>query len=84
MNFTSPSVAACAALGQHRSTQRKKPQGRDDDERLTADILELARQYSSYRCRKIAALLRHAGWLKRVGRSWWREGLNVPHKQPKR
>ena len=30
--------------GQHRSTQRHVPTGRDD-ERLTADIVELARQY---------------------------------------
>ena len=49
---------ACAALGQHRSTQRKMPQGRDDEERLTADIIELARQYGRYGYRKIAALLR--------------------------
>lgn len=33
---------ACAALGQYRSTQRKFPQGRDDEERLTADIVALA------------------------------------------
>ena len=26
---------ACAALGQHRSTQRKIPRGREDEERLT-------------------------------------------------
>jgi len=32
---------ACAALGQHRSTQRKVPRGREDEERLTADIIEL-------------------------------------------
>ena len=49
---------ACAALGQHRSTQRKTPQGRDDEERLTADIVELARQYGRYGYRKIAELLR--------------------------
>lgn len=30
---------ASAALGQHRSTPRKAPAGRDDKERLTADIL---------------------------------------------
>src|SRR5271167_365851 len=30
---------ACVALGQHRSTQRKAPQGREDKERLTADII---------------------------------------------
>ena len=34
------------------------PQGRDDEERLTADIIELARQYGRYGYRKIAELLR--------------------------
>ena len=78
---------ACAALGQHRSTQRKIPRGRDDEERLTADIIELARQYGRYGYRKIAELLRQAGWTvndKRVERIWRREGLKVPPKQPKR
>jgi hypothetical protein len=79
---------ACAALGQHHSTQRKTPQGRDDKERLTADIVELARQYGRYGYRKIAELLRAtAGWVvndKRVERIWRREGLKVPAKQPKR
>jgi putative transposase len=32
----------------HRSTQRKVPSGREDEERLTADIIELARQYGCY------------------------------------
>ena len=78
---------ACAALGQHRSTQRKVPRGRDDERRLTADIIELAQQYGRYGYRKVAALLRQAGWTindKRVERIWQREGLKVPHKQPKR
>jgi transposase InsO family protein len=78
---------ACAALGQHRSTQRRIPRGREDEERLTADIIELARLYGRYGYRKIAALLRDAGWLvndKRVERIWLREGLKVPRKQPKR
>ena len=79
---------ACAALGQHRSTQRQARTGAaDDEERLTADIIELASQYGRYGYRKIAALLRHAGWLvndKRVERIWRREGLKVPYKQPKR
>ena len=78
---------ACAALGQHRSTQRKVPRGREDAERLTADVIELARQYGRYGYRKIAALLRDAGWLvsdTRVERVWRREGLKVPQKQPKR
>lgn len=78
---------ACAALDQHRSTQRKVPQGEEDEERLRADIIELARQYGRYGYRKIAALLRHAGWVvndKYVERIWRQEGLKVPNKQPKR
>jgi putative transposase len=75
-------------LGQHRSTQRRIPRGRDDEERLTADIIVLARQYGRYGYRKIAELLRStAGWVvndKRVERIWRREGLKVPAKQPKR
>ena len=77
----------CAALGQHRSTQRKAPRGADDEEALIADIIELARQYGRYGYRKIAALLRDAGWLvndKRVERIWRCEGLKVPAKQPKK
>ncbi|MGH8525368.1 MAG: IS3 family transposase [Gammaproteobacteria bacterium] len=78
---------ACAALGQHRSTQRRVPRGRDDEEQLTADLIALARQYGRYGYRKIAGLLEQAGWLvndKRVERIWRREGLKVPRKQPKR
>jgi len=78
---------ACAALGQHRSTQRKSARGRDDEAALTADIIELAKTYGRYGYRRITALLRHAGWAvnaKRVQRIWRREGLKVPQKQPKR
>ena len=78
---------ACRALGQHRSTQRKAPRGRDDEENLTADLIELARQYGRYGYRKISALLRDAGWVvndKRVERIWRQEGLKVPARQPKR
>jgi putative transposase len=78
----------CRVLGQHRSTQRRIPQGRDDEARLTADLIDLARQYGRYGYRKIAELLRStAGWIvndKRVERIWRREGLKVPQKQPKR
>ena len=52
-----------------------------------ADTVELARQYGRYGYRKIAELLRRAGWLindKRVERIWRREGLKVPARQPKR
>ena len=73
----------CAVLGQHRSTQRKVPQGRADEEQLVADVVELACRYGRYGYRKIAGLLRQAGWLvndKRIERIWRREGLKVPHK----
>lgn len=78
---------ACRALGQHRSTQRKVPRGREDEAALTADLVELARQYGRYGYRKIGALLKAAGWFvndKRVERIWRREGLKVPSRQPKR
>lgn len=68
---------ACTVLGRHRSTQRKAPKGREDEERMTADTIELARQYGRYGYRKIAALLGAAGWLvsdERVARIWRREG----------
>lgn len=50
-------------------------------------MIELARQYGRYGYRRIAALLRQAGWQvndKRVERLWRREGLKVPYKQRKR
>ena len=50
-------------------------------------MIELARQFGRYGYRRIAALLRDAGWEvndKRVERLWRREGLKVPVKQPKK
>ena len=68
--------------------QRRAPKGREDEERLTDDIADLARRYGRYGYRKIAELLRStAGWIvsdKRVERIWRREGLKVPARQPKR
>lgn len=55
--------------------------------RLTADVVELAKRYGRYGYRRVAALLREAGWSVsdgRVERIWRREGLKVPMKQPKR
>jgi hypothetical protein len=78
---------ACRVLGQHRTTQRRLPRGRADEERLVADMIELTRQYGRYSYRRVAALLREAGWQvndKRVERIWRREGLKVPEKQPKK
>ena len=78
---------ACRVLGQHRSTQRKKPSRPDDEAALTADITALAIQYGRYGYRRITAMLRNRDWrvnAKRVARIWRREGLKVPAKQPKR
>ena len=78
---------ACRVLGQHRSTQRKLPRGRADEARLVANMIELARQYGRYGYRRIAALLRDAGWQvndKHVECLWRREVLKVPAKQPKK
>ena len=38
----------CRVLGQHRSTQRRLPRERADEERLVADMIELTRQYGRY------------------------------------
>jgi transposase InsO family protein len=78
---------ACRVLGQARSTQRHRPRIRDDEERLTARIIELAGEYGRYGCRRITAMLQMEGWRvnhKRVMRIWRREGLKVPAKQPRR
>lgn len=78
---------ACKVLGQHRSTQRKRPKGRADEEALTADIVRLAVRYGRYGHRRITVMLRSEGWTvnaKRVERIWRRERLKVPQKQPKK
>ncbi|MBU1287597.1 MAG: IS3 family transposase [Alphaproteobacteria bacterium] len=78
---------ACRVIGQHRSTQRKQPIRRDDEDALTSAIIRLAERFGRYGYRRITALLRNDGWHvneKRVYRIWRREGLKVPMKQPKR
>ena len=52
----------CRVLGQHRSTHRKVPRGAEDEQRLTDDIIALAKQYGRYGYRRVTALLRDAGW----------------------
>ena len=50
-------------------------------------MIELARQFGRYGYRRIAVLLREAGWSVsdgRIERLWRREGLKVPQKQPKK
>lgn len=78
---------ACSVVGQARSSQRRSLTVRDDEEALTADIVELASKYGRYGYRRIHAMLQAKGWrvnVKRVYRIWRREGLKVPSKHPKR
>ncbi len=78
---------ACRDVGQAQSTQRHRPRVAEDEPRLVARIVELAKAYGRYGYRRITALLRKEGWKvnhKRVERIWRREGLKVPRKQPKR
>ena len=61
--------------------------GRPDEDRLTEDIIELARQYDRYGYRPVTELLNQSGWHvnhKRVERIWKREGLKVPPKHKKK
>ncbi len=75
-------------LGQARATQRYKPLPPCDEKRLTEEIIELASKHGRYGYRRITALLNNErGWKvnhKRVERTWRREELKVPKKQPKR
>ena len=78
---------ACRVLGQARAVQRHTPRVRDDEDRLTGRIVELAAVYGRYGTPRIGAMLRHEGWHvnhKRVERIWRREGLKVPRRQPRR
>jgi transposase InsO family protein len=72
---------ACRVLGQARSTQRHRHRKPDDEPRLVARIVELAKAYGRYGYRRITALLRWEGWKvnhKRVERIWRQEVLKVP------
>jgi len=67
--------------------QRKTPHGRDDEQRLTADIVELARKYGRHTATARSRALRTTadGSSTKSGSTVWRrEGLKVPAKQPKR
>lgn len=78
---------ACKVLGQARAVQRYTPEVRDDEDRLTGRIVELAAVYGRYGTPRISALLRNEGWMvnhTRVERIRKEAGLKVPQKQPKR
>ncbi|MSP20443.1 MAG: hypothetical protein EXQ93_02735 [Alphaproteobacteria bacterium] len=52
---------ACSVIGQHRSTQRKALKDDGDERRLTADVVDLAKQYGRYGYRRIHRMLGR-GW----------------------
>ena len=77
----------CGIIGQPRSSQRYVIQLKGDEERLCAEIVQLASQYGRYGYRRITVRLQNDGWRvnhKRVERIWRQEGLKVPKRQPKR
>ena len=60
---------------------------KDDEDEVTAKMIELATQYGRYGYRRITAMLKTLGHdinHKRVERIWKENGLKVPKKQPKR
>ena len=78
---------ACRAIGQSRSSQRYRAAGRDDEGKLVAAMLDLARRKPRWGYRMVWAALRGQGWRvnrKRVQRLWRKEGLKVRQKQHKR
>ncbi|MHC4521761.1 MAG: IS3 family transposase [Planctomycetota bacterium] len=78
---------ACRVLDQARSTQRRRPKVKGDEEALRADIVRLAERFGRHGYRMVTGMLRTEGWRvnhKRVERIWRQEGLKVPKQQPKR
>jgi putative transposase len=78
---------ACKVLGQARSTQRRRPKVKEDEEALREDVVKLAGRFGRYGYRMITGMLRAEGWRvnpKRVERIWRQEGLKIPKKQRKR
>lgn len=74
-------------LGFNRRTVRYQPVVRNDEDEITAQVIELATAYGRYGYRRITAMLKTLGYdvnHKRVERIWKENGLKVPKKQPKR
>ena len=77
---------ACRALNVCRSSVRYIPVKRNDEDEITARIIELATNYGRYGYRRITAMLKSEYTInhKRVERIWREQGLKVPKKQPKK
>jgi putative transposase len=80
---------ACQIVGQHRSTQRHRPENPDPDRDLRAELRRFARRHPRWGYRRAHAVLRREGHhlnRKKVQRLWREEGLRVPprrHKRPR-
>lgn len=78
---------ACQIAGQHRSTQRHRPQRRRGDDALRVRLRELSRERPRWGYRRAWAVLTQEGWevnRKRIQRLWREEGLRVPQRAKKR
>lgn len=78
---------ACAATGQHRSTQNYRPRVVADEDALVEDMRRLVKKNLRRGCCHITMLLQREGWQvnhKRVHRLWKQEGLQVPRKYRKK
>lgn len=78
---------ACRYLGQNRSTQRRKPQMRDEELELRAWLVAFAERRPRYGYKRAHAIANKNGFKvnrKGVQRLWREEGLKVTHKAKKR
>ena len=78
---------ACRFAGQHRSTQRHRPQVAEDDQGLRRALRKLSEERPRWGYRRAHGHLLTEGWSlnrKRVQRIWCEEGLRVPAKAKKR
>lgn len=82
-----PERRACQYLGQHRSTQRKKPAELRPDWELRSWLIDLSRQRPRYGYSRVHRIAVKAGFRvtrKKVHRIWKKEGLRVTRKARKR
>jgi putative transposase len=78
---------ACRLVGQHRTTQRRRPAEPDRERILREQLRAFSRAHPRWGYRRAHAELRQAGWMvnrKTVQRLWREEGLRVPTRRRKR
>ena len=79
---------ACQIVGQHRSTQRLRPETADPDSALRVELRAFAKRHPRWGYRRAHAVLRRKGRhqlnRKKVQRLWREEGLRVPPRRHKK